>query len=44
MHYEVCNMQSILLIKTTAVQNEVVLTYDKVRGLYFLAVFYGDYI
>ena len=29
---------TILLIKTTAAQNEVALSYHKVRGLYFLAV------
>ena len=28
----------ILLIKTTAAQNEVALSYHRVRGLYFLAV------
>ena len=28
----------ILLIKTTAAQNEVALSYYRVRGLYFLAV------
>ena len=30
-----------LLTKTTAVQNEVALTYHKVRGLYFLAVVFA---
>ena len=29
---------TILLTKTTATQNEVALSYHKVRGLYFLAV------
>ena len=29
---------TILLTKTTAAQNEVALSYHKVRGLYFLAV------
>ena len=29
---------TILLIKTTAAQNEDALSYHKVRGLYFLAV------
>ena len=29
---------SILLAKTTAAQNDVALSYHKVRGLYFLAV------
>ena len=28
----------ILLTKTTAAQNEVALSYHKVRGLYFLAI------
>ena len=31
-------MHIILLTKTTAAQNEVALSYHKVRGLYFLAV------
>ena len=31
-------MSTILLRKTTAAQNEVALSYHKVRGLYFLAV------
>ena len=31
-------MINILLVKTTAAQNEVALSYHKVRGLYFLAV------
>ena len=30
--------QTILLTKTTAAQNEVALSYHKVRGLYFLGV------
>ena len=33
------NVDSILLTKTTAGQNEVALSYHSVRGLYFLAVF-----
>ena len=34
----------ILLTKTTAAQNDVALSYHRVRGLYFLAVvFCGDY-
>ena len=32
---------SILLTKTTAAQNEVVLGYHRVRGLYFLAVIFA---
>ena len=34
----------ILLIKTTAAQNEVALSYHKLRGLYFLAVVYATNI
>ena len=30
-----------LLTKTTAAQNEVALSYDRVRGLYFLAVVFA---
>ena len=29
------------LTKTTAAQNEITLSYHKVRGLYFLAVFFA---
>ena len=36
--YVIKNMESILLTKTTAAQNEVALSYHSVRGLYFLAV------
>ena len=31
---------NILLTKTTAAQNEIALSYHRVRGLYFLAVFF----
>ena len=31
----------ILLTNTTAMQNEVALSYDKVRGLYFMAVVFA---
>ena len=34
---------TILLTKITAVQNEVALSYHRVRGLYFLAVNFSDY-
>ena len=34
-------MYIILLTKTTAAQNEVALSYHKVRGIYFLAVFFA---
>ena len=34
-------LYTILLTKTTAVQNEVALSYHKVRGLYFLAVVFA---
>ena len=33
-----CRKSYILLTKTTAAQNEVALSYHRVRGLYFLAV------
>ena len=33
-------MGTILLTKTTAAQNEVALSYHRVRGLYFLAVIF----
>ena len=32
---------TILLTKTTAAQNEVALSYHRVRGLYFLAVVFA---
>ena len=35
-HYSI--IYTILLIKTTAAQNEVALSYHRVRGLHFLAV------
>ena len=38
--YSLCII-NILLIKTTAAQNEVALTYHRVRGLYFLAVIFA---
>ena len=34
----------ILLTKITAAQNEAALSYDKVRGLYFLAVIFAAHI
>ena len=37
LHY----FRSILLTKTTALQNEVALSYHRVRGLYFLAVVFA---
>ena len=37
-------LQSILLTKTTAAQNEVALSYHKVHGLYFLAVVFEETI
>ena len=38
------NVITILLTKTTAAQNEVTLTYHKVRGLYFLTVAFAPNI
>ena len=38
MQGNVRTIKNILLTKTTAAQNEVALSYHKVRGLYFLAV------
>ena len=34
-------MQSIVLTEITTVQNEVAVNYDKVRGLYLLAVIFA---
>ena len=36
-----CKLYTILLTKTAAAQNEVALSYHKVRGLYFLAVVFA---
>ena len=35
------HLNIIVLTKTTAAQNEVALSYHRVRGLYFLAVVFG---
>ena len=37
-HYYPCAVNTTLLTKTTAAQNEDVLSYHRVRGLYFQAV------
>ena len=35
------SLTTILLTKTTAAQNEIALSYHRVRGLYFLAVVFA---
>ena len=40
--FSICKSgNTILLTKTTAAQNEVALSYHRVRGLYFLAVVFA---
>ena len=44
MYTKINSIYKILLTKTTAVENEVALSYHRMRGLYFLAVVFASTI